>query len=278
MKETREINVSEIEQLENTRDVHEVGELMRSIQQHGLLQSIGVRQTPNGYEVIYGNRRLEAVRKLGWNTVSANIEEVKNEEDMLTLNIVENIQRENPTVGEYARMFEKLMAQHGLGHTEIAARLNIPASRVRTICDAVRILPKGLLDKVKIKKTPADAGVSLRSINSLISVQRKSGMPKEDFKKLSDKVVSGHLSDDKIGLVGTILANSEVTPAEAMAIAEECVVRNIVVIMGKKDVVKIEKAYGDSVSNVILNHISEYFPVVTRQGRVSKGFKVRKGS
>jgi hypothetical protein len=53
-----------------------VAELAESIREYGLLQPIVVRSVDEGYQVVAGHRRLEAVRALGWDTVPAVVQAV----------------------------------------------------------------------------------------------------------------------------------------------------------------------------------------------------------
>ena len=66
----KDIEIKKIKQLENIRlriEEEDVHTLMSSIKQDGLLEPIGVAITSGSkdeYLIVYGNRRLEACRKL----------------------------------------------------------------------------------------------------------------------------------------------------------------------------------------------------------------------
>ena len=71
-----------------------VKELERSIQTIGVLQPIVVRECPPGYEIVFGNHRVEACRRLGMRYIRAVIREF-NEEDSFLARVSENLARNN---------------------------------------------------------------------------------------------------------------------------------------------------------------------------------------
>ena len=73
----------------------ELTELAASIKANGLLQPILVRRTVSGrsYELVAGERRLRAVKQLGWVKIPAQVRDV-DDRTLLVLALVENIQRE----------------------------------------------------------------------------------------------------------------------------------------------------------------------------------------
>lgn len=105
-----------------SRDQAVIDELMCSIKQNGLLQPIMVSRRDERFEVIFGNHRLEACRRLGWKEIPAIVRQTT-AEDMFILQIVENIQRNNfinPI--EEARGYKFLIGK-GMTIQEIAVRI-----------------------------------------------------------------------------------------------------------------------------------------------------------
>src|SRR5262245_24727103 len=70
-----------------------LADLQRSIQEHGVLQPIVVRNTPGGYQLIAGERRWRAAQSLGIKTLPAVVRDGVTDEAMLELALVENLQR-----------------------------------------------------------------------------------------------------------------------------------------------------------------------------------------
>jgi len=81
-----------------TTNEHEIMELTKSIRENGLLQPITVRHIRDRenerdiYETIFGNRRLEAHRRLKAAMIDAIVIE-KGDDDAFILNLTENVQR-----------------------------------------------------------------------------------------------------------------------------------------------------------------------------------------
>jgi ParB family chromosome partitioning protein len=99
-----------------------VEELMLSIKQCGLLQPIMITPRGGEFEVVFGNHRLAACRKLGWKEMPAIVKQ-STDEEMFLLQIVENIQR-NVAVNEIeeAKGYKFLMSK-GMTIHEIAAAI-----------------------------------------------------------------------------------------------------------------------------------------------------------
>ena len=94
-------------------------DLATSIRKHGLQQPIIVRATSEGFELIAGYRRLEAMKLLKAEVIPAVITDV-DEAQHTIINIVENVAREDLTAFETAKAFCVLRDQHGLSAEKIA--------------------------------------------------------------------------------------------------------------------------------------------------------------
>lgn len=110
--------------------------LRESIRQSGMLQPVVVARREGGYRLIVGERRLRAVRELGWREIPAVIREVGDEEQLL-LALVENLQREDLSPVEEARAYEHLADEFGLTQAEVAERVGKDRS---TVANALRLL------------------------------------------------------------------------------------------------------------------------------------------
>ena len=94
-------------------------ELAESIKKTGgVLQPILLRPAPDApldpeplYEIVVGERRFRASKLAGLTTISANVRDIS-DMDMLELQIIENLQREDPHALEEADSYEALLEQH----------------------------------------------------------------------------------------------------------------------------------------------------------------------
>ncbi|MFC1755456.1 ParB/RepB/Spo0J family partition protein, partial [Thermoproteota archaeon] len=95
-------------------DLGNLDELMASIDKVGLLQPIVVRTVANEYEVIAGNRRFEACRRLSWIKIPCHIVEMDDKE-AFEISLVENVQRNMLNPIEEARAFSRYVEENGWG-------------------------------------------------------------------------------------------------------------------------------------------------------------------
>lgn len=99
--------------------VEELTELAESIRTAGLLQPIAVRNVTGGYELVAGERRLRAVKSLGWPTIPAIVRDY-DDRTMLTLALIENLQRADLNPIEEAEGYARLASEFDLTQNEIA--------------------------------------------------------------------------------------------------------------------------------------------------------------
>jgi len=118
-------------------DDEELAELAASIVEHGVIQPVVVRTSPDGgYELIAGERRVRAARQAGLASVPAVVRD-SSDEGVLELALVENIQRADLNAIEEAAAYRELIDRFGLTHEEVSQRVG--KSRV-AISNALRLL------------------------------------------------------------------------------------------------------------------------------------------
>lgn len=120
-------------------------ELKSSIEKRGLIQPITVRQTPGGYELISGERRLRSIRDLKMKQVPAYVIEVDSDAEMLELAIIENVQRENLNPIEIANGYQRLIEEYEYTQDEVSERVGKQRSTVTNMLRLLR-LPVTLQD------------------------------------------------------------------------------------------------------------------------------------
>lgn len=143
-------------------DDDKIEELAQTLKTHGMIQPIVVRKAGEGYEIIAGERRFRAVKKLGWETIPAIIREF-NDSQTASVALIENLQREELTVIEEAIAYEKLIEIHGLTQESLAQRLGKGQS---TIANKLRLLklPEQVQEALLKKKITERHGRALMSL------------------------------------------------------------------------------------------------------------------
>ena len=117
-------------------DEDELSELAESIQKNGLLQPILVRKVGDKYQIIAGERRYQACKKIGLREVPVNVTEADDTRS-ITLAMIENIQRSDLNPMEEAYGYRMLMQRDKLTQAQLAEVVSKGRS---TIANSLRLL------------------------------------------------------------------------------------------------------------------------------------------
>ncbi|MER1998260.1 MAG: nucleoid occlusion protein [Lysinibacillus sp.] len=120
-------------------DDEKIEELSRTIHTHGVIQPIVVRRSADlegMYEIIAGERRYRAMKKLGWDEVPA-IVRILSDKETASIALIENLQREELTAIEEALAYQQLLELHSLTQEALAQRLGKGQS---TVANKLRLL------------------------------------------------------------------------------------------------------------------------------------------
>jgi ParB family chromosome partitioning protein len=157
-------------------DAEALKELRDSIATNGLVQPIVVRYAVRGegYEIVAGERRWRCAKDLGWKKVPAVVRDV-DEQTMLTLALVENLQRASLSPIDEAEGYERLARDFSMTHAQIAHAVGRERS---TVANAIRLLalPKAvqsLLDSGALTAGHARALLSLDDQREIARVARE---------------------------------------------------------------------------------------------------------
>ena len=209
MEKLKEIPINQIEVLSNCRiriEDADLTSLISDIKHRGLLQPIGVMEMEKeGYILRFGQRRLEACKKLGWKSISCIVLEKEfSENQFISDNLAENLERKQITPIELGRVCENFYKKnYSVG--EIAAILNVPALRVRSAMRILRGAPKEF--KEKIQYIPAGVAknkrgkISASVANAILTLR----VPKKQVEELFNVAKGQDLSTSQIRLIGALL-------------------------------------------------------------------------
>lgn len=190
-----------------TFEEERLNDLASSIQQHGILQPIILRQTVQGYYIVVGERRFRASKLAGLTEVPAIIKELS-DEDMMELAIIENLQREDLNAIEEAESYKKMMTDLNITQQEVARRLGksrpyianmlrllqLPKNVAQMVQHGVLSSAHGrtlltLKDASKIKKTAKKAAQESWSVRYL--EEYVNGLVSKDISMKLDKETKG---------------------------------------------------------------------------------------
>jgi len=145
-------------------DETELAELQASLKTAGLLQPISVRPVGDGrFELISGERRLRAATRLGWPDIPAVVRDDVDDRTLLTLALVENLQRANLNSVEEARGYRRLADEFGFTHAQIAEAVGKDRTSITSILRILQ-LPSGVLELVETGKLTAGHARALVAI------------------------------------------------------------------------------------------------------------------
>ncbi len=194
-------------------DKQKLDELAASIKEKGVVQPILVRPSGEAYELIAGERRLKAVRTLGFNQIPAVIKDV-DDISAIELSLIENIQREELNPLDEARAYQKLIDE--FNYTQEVIGQAVGKDRA-TVANNLRLLslPKKVqemlsknlisaghakvilsledtIEQIGLSKRVIEKGLSVRSLENII--RRKGRLKKRPV--AADSNI--HLVADKI--------------------------------------------------------------------------------
>jgi len=143
-------------------DESALDDLASSIRSHGIIQPLVVRRSPNGYEIIAGERRWRAAQKAGLDQVPAIIQDLP-EQAMVAIALIENIQREDLNPLEEATALDRLLNEFSLTHQQVAEAVGKSRAAVTNLLRLLKLSPevKELLERGGIDMGHARALLSL---------------------------------------------------------------------------------------------------------------------
>jgi len=124
-------------------------DLAASIKQYGILEPIIVRPVNSHYEVVVGERRYRAAQQAGLDLVPVIIREY-DEDEVMEINLVENVQREDLSAVEKAKLCQELRARYPdkyVGWDVIAGRIGVEVDTVRAWVRTLN-LPEEIQEKI----------------------------------------------------------------------------------------------------------------------------------
>lgn len=202
-------------------DSEQLAELTASIRENGLLQPLVVRPrlSGEGWELVAGERRMRALRALGWTEAPAVVREL-DDRAMLLLAIVENVQRAELSPLEEARGYRRLVDEFGLTQQEVAENvgrerstvanllrlLQLPASVQRLIDEgqismghARALLGAGSEQRIgSLARETAARGLSVREVERRVREERR--QPGDSPREQEEQSADPHLKRVEVEL------------------------------------------------------------------------------
>jgi ParB/RepB/Spo0J family partition protein len=128
--------------------------LVTSLNTNGQMSPIRVRRHPvlqGKYEIVYGNRRFAAAKKLGWQSISAVVVTASDTEALL-LAITENIDRKDFCDYEKALLFRELWQKSGKSYAEIGQLVGRSSAYISQHLSMLRLFSDNVASKEEIER------------------------------------------------------------------------------------------------------------------------------
>lgn len=166
----------------------DIGVLATTMTKHGFWGSLVARQTKNGYEIAFGERRLLAAKKAGIKEIDLEVQDLTDEQ-MMVLTTVENTQRTDVPPLERAEHLAKIQKETGWSLRDMATHLHMP---IKTVDDAlelagVRRRTKDLIRDGKIGWSPAMEAERVGG-EELVETAVKEKLTKDDIREIKDAI------------------------------------------------------------------------------------------
>ncbi|WP_268123845.1 ParB/RepB/Spo0J family partition protein [Roseivirga pacifica] len=150
-------------------------ELSESIKVQGIIQPITVRKlSENEYQLISGERRFQASKLAGLETIPAYIR-TADDQQMLEMALIENIQRENLDAIEIALSYQRLLEECDLKQEQLGERVGKNRTTVNNYLRLLKLPPAiqaGIRDK-KISMGHARAIINIEDVDKQLHIYNK---------------------------------------------------------------------------------------------------------
>jgi len=162
----------------NYFDDEKLAELVASIKSHGVLQPVVVQRADSGFELIVGERRWRASKKLGLKKIPAVIREV-NDAQSLEIAIIENIHRQDLNPIEEAEAYARLSTEFELTQEMVAEKVGKSRTAIANILRLLKL-------SRTIKEDLITGKISMGHARALLGLEdsnQRESLRKEIFKQ-----------------------------------------------------------------------------------------------
>lgn len=183
-------------------DEEAIEELAQSIKMYGIIQPLSVRRMgENSYELVAGERRLRAAKKLGLDTVPVILIDIT-DKDSAAIALLENLQREDLNYIEEAEAYHNLIQDHSYTQEQLADTIGKKQS---TIANKLRLLKLSS----EVRKTLLDNKLTERHARALLKLPDEA-MQVKIIDLVIKKKLNVKLTEDLIEKELLKLSNQEV--------------------------------------------------------------------
>jgi ParB family transcriptional regulator, chromosome partitioning protein len=166
MMEVRDLPIDDVEvsqfntrkDLDSGNEDSSLDDLASSIKEKGLLNPILVRRSESGrYDLIAGQRRLLACRKIGWRTIPALVRDRLDDTDATAISLIENVHRAEMNPLDKASAFSALNERYNGDINRVSRETGVGAQTIKRYL-ALLALPQEIRQRISTAEGPARIG------------------------------------------------------------------------------------------------------------------------
>jgi len=132
-------------------------DLANSIKEKGLLNPIIVQKKDDGtYDLIAGQRRFLACKKIGWDTIPAIIREKMDDTDATIISLIENVHRADMSPIDKAKAYQKIYEKYK-DYDKVARETGVSVSTIKKYLTLLNLAPS-IQEKLTTSEGPAGIG------------------------------------------------------------------------------------------------------------------------
>lgn len=191
----RAISIEKIDPnpMQARNELGEIEELANSIKEKGILEPILVRSKEGRYEIIAGERRFVAAKRVGMEIVPCIVMDVS-ENEAMEISLIENLQRKDLDIFEEAEGLKALVDNYGYNHEKISKKIGKARSTIteiinltkipkdiRSLCNEYNIKSRSMLIEIAKQKNKDDM------VKLLYQIKDK-GLKREDTRELAKEM------------------------------------------------------------------------------------------
>jgi len=180
-------------------NVMALNELADSIKQVGIIEPLIIRPKDGEYEVVVGERRYRAAQQAGLSKIPAIIRDYGDDE-VIELNLIENIQREDLSAVEKGSICERLLDKYPEKYPtthSLAQKLGVHETTVKTWISVVLEVPKEIQRLIVPVERPKPVPKGKITYDAALQISRQIQEPERQMEiaqKLSEEPVSTYLA------------------------------------------------------------------------------------
>jgi ParB family chromosome partitioning protein len=162
-------------------DEEELASLTESVREVGVLQPVLVRAAGDGYELVAGERRWRAARRVGLQHIPALVRDT-DDASALEHALVENVHRADLNALEEAAAYQQLVEEFNLTHEEVAKRVGRSRSAVSNSLRLLQLPPT-------VQRLVRDRSISMGHARALLATPDRARQ-----EQLAQQIVAEDLS------------------------------------------------------------------------------------